>query len=112
MDRHCDELKKVVLTADDVKNITEFFDHFKIEMPATLAACITQFKADPAKFTFEDQKRIRAYLAHAVTTVDHPLIKDNVFANIRTKCDRAYYEAQFDLDLEVILKEPKVAESK
>jgi len=108
MERHDEEKKKVVMTADDFKNVEEFFTHFKIEMPEVLNERIVSYKKDPREFSFDDQKLFRAFIAHAMNTVDHPLVKDDVFKNIRAKCEAAWYSAQFDLDLEQMLKEPKV----
>lgn len=107
MDRHDEEKKQVVLTADDFKNAEEFFTHFKIEMPEAIAQRIAAYKQDPASFSFEDQKKFRAYIAHSMITIDHPLVKDEVFKNIRAKCEAVWYESQFDMDLEKILSEPK-----
>jgi len=103
MERHCEEKKKVVMTADDFKNVEEFFTHFKIEMPELLNERITSYKKDPREFSFDDQKLFRAFIAHAMNTVDHPLVKDDVFKNIRTKCDKAWFDAQFDSDITTLL---------
>ena len=110
MERHCEESKKVVLTADDFRNVTEFFTHFKIEMPTQLASCIAAYNKDPAAFTFEDQKLFRAYLAMSINVVDHPLVKDDVFKNIRAKCDKAWYDAQFDSDITTLLSGKDISE--
>lgn len=100
MDRHDEEKKKVVITNEDVKNTEEFFNHFKMPMPADVAASLNKFKADPKAFTFEDQRALRGHLAHAVITIDHPLVKDDVFKNIRAKCEKAWFDFQFEKDLE------------
>ena len=76
-------------------------------MPELLGERIASYKKDPREFTFEDQKLFRAFIAHAMNTVDHPLVKDDVFKNIRAKCDKAWYDAQFDMDLEKILSAPR-----
>lgn len=105
MERHDPEKKQVVVSADDIKNIEDFFIHFKIPMPAPLESSVLKYKDNPVEFTFEDQCKLRAYIAYAVTTVDHPLLKDQVFSTIREKCSKAYYDARFDLDLEEVLAE-------
>ena len=107
MERHDVEKRQVVITADDVKNVNDFFTHFKIEMPVNLRSSIDTFTKDPTSFTFEDQCKLRAFLAHAVTSVDHVLLKDQVFATIRAKCEKTWFEANFDMDLEKVLTEPK-----
>jgi hypothetical protein len=107
MDRHDEEKKKVVITSEDVKNTEEFFSHFKMEMPPNVAKSLEKFKADPKAFTFEDQRALRGHLAHAVITIDHPLVKDDVFKNIRAKCEKAWFDYSFEQDLEKELSEKK-----
>ena len=83
MQRHDEEKQIVVLTAEDIKNVKDFFEHFKIEMPQGISSCIERFSKDPKAITFQDQRTFRALIAHAMVTVDQPLIKDKAFANIR-----------------------------
>jgi hypothetical protein len=110
MDRYDEEAQKVVMTADDFKNIEEFFTHFKIPMPELLTAVIAEYRANPGKFEFDDQRKLRVALAHAVITAEHPLLKDDVFKNIRANCDKAFYDGQFQYDLENILVRNKTSE--
>ena len=105
MERHDLNARKVVMTADDIKNIEEFFNHFKIKMSVGLTKSIEGFKMNPAGFTFDDQIKLRAYLAHNIVASDHPLITDKVFGNIRANCDKAWFDTQFDMDLEDALIE-------
>lgn len=102
MERHDLNLRKVVMTADDIKNITEFFSHFKIPIPDPLQKMLNKFNESPGTFTFDDQIRLRAYIAHTMVSSDHPLLTDKVFGNIRANCDKAWYEAQFEMDAEEI----------
>jgi hypothetical protein len=109
--RHDEEKKVVVLTAEDFKNTHDFFDHFKMEMPKQLKDLLSTMEKDPKTVTFEQQKMFRALVAHAMVSVNHPLVKDKAFENIRTKCDKAWYDAQFDMDVEEIFARDKKEEA-
>lgn len=105
--RHSEQDRQVVLTHDDIKNIREFYTHFQIPLTDELTKALEHWEKTPIEqITFEDQKRLRAYLAHAISTSEHQLIKDQVFSNIVTLCSKAWYEEQFDLDLEEVLTKP------
>lgn len=107
MQRHDEEKRVVVITPEDLKNVEDFFTHFKLTPPPLMRQMLDKMKADPKAITFEDQKLFRAALAMSMNTIDHPLVKDQAFANIRTKCEKAWFDAQFDLDIEQVLREPK-----
>jgi hypothetical protein len=107
MDRHDLNARKVVMTAEDIKNIRDFFTHFKIEIPKPLQSILEVFEKDISKVTFDDQIKLRAFIAHTIVDSKHPLLTDKVFENIRKNCDAAWYDAQFDLDLEEVLTEEK-----
>ncbi len=107
MQRHDEEKQVVVLTSEDMKNVKDFFDHFKIETPVAIATMMTRFNADPKSISFHEQKVFRAHIAHALSTVNHPLVKDKAFANIRIKCDKVWYDAQFDTDVEDLFSQPR-----
>ena len=107
MQRHDEEKQVVVLTAEDVKNVKDFFTHFKLKAPDMVTNLIEKMEKDPKSITFEDQKRFRAAIAYAMNTIDHPLVKDNAFANIRAKCEKAWFDAKFEMDIDEVLREPK-----
>lgn len=108
MERHSEEKQIVVLTAEDVKNVEDFFVHFKLQTPEVIKEISAKIKADPKSITFDDQRYFRAAIAYSMNTVDHPLIKDPAFDNIRKRCDKVWYESQFDMDIDRLLREPKV----
>ena len=110
MERHDLNERKVVITADDIKNIAEFFSHFKIKMSVGLIKSIEDFNSNPTGFTFDDQIKLRAYLAHSIVISDHPLITDKVFNNIRTNCDRVWFDTQFDLDSQELFEGKEITE--
>jgi hypothetical protein len=105
--RHDEEKRVVVLTPEDIKNVSDFFTHFKLQPPELMKNMLEKFSKDPKSMTFEDQKVFRAAVAMSMTSVDHPLVRDQAFVTIRTKCDKAFFDAQFDMDIEKVLREPK-----
>lgn len=107
MQRHDEEKQIVVLTVEDIKNVEDFFTHFKLKSSDLINEIVAKMKADPKSITFEDQKYFRAAIAHAMNTIDHPLVKDQAFASIRAKCEKVWFDAQFDMDIDRILREPK-----
>ena len=95
-----DNTNKVVISAEDIKNIEEFFNHFKIEIPTYLSDQLDIFKAAPSEYTLDKQKKLKAELAHAIVTTDHELMKDGVFSNIVSNCDKEWFDTQFNRDFE------------
>lgn len=102
--RHSEQERLVVLTIDDVKNIREFYTHFQVPMSEELKKVLDHWENTPFdKITFDDQKRLRAFLAQSISSSEHALIKDQVFSGIVNLCGKAWYDEQFDLDLEEVL---------
>ena len=99
MDRHDDELKKVVLTTEDMNNIEGFYKHFNADIPAPIMDLMVKFQKDPTTLTFEDQTRMRAYIAQSIITLDIPILKDKAFDVIRSKCEEVWFTSKFDEDL-------------
>jgi predicted methyltransferase len=93
---------KVVVGAEDIKNIEEFFSHFRMPMPEALQAQINVFKKDPTAYTLDQQKLLRVEVAHAIVSSDHELMKDGVFDNITNNCDKEWFESQFQKDMEEV----------
>ena len=91
---------KVVVSAEDIKNIEEFFSHFRIDIPAYLQTQLDVYRAAPDEYTLDKQKLLRAELAHAIVSSDHELMKDGVFTNIVENCDKEWFDAQFNRDFE------------
>ena len=91
---------KVVVGPEDIKNIEEFFGHFRIPIPEALQTQINSFKKDPSNYTLDQQKLLRAEVAHAIVSSDHELMKDGVFDNITNNCDKEWFETQFQRDME------------
>lgn len=94
------DLTKIVISAEDIKNIEEFFNHFRIEIPDFLQKQLDVFNNNPNAYTLDDQKLLRAELAHAIVSSDHELMKDGVFSNIVANCDKEWFDTQFNRDFE------------
>jgi hypothetical protein len=94
---------KVTITPDDVKHLENFFDFFKIPVPTRLQRVVDKLKADPNNFTIETQRELKIELAHAVASSEHELLKDGLFKNVMANCNKEWYEAQFERDVEDIL---------
>ena len=101
------EETKALISGEDIKNIEEFFSHFRIEVPSYLKEQLDIFKADPGAYTADKQAMLKAELAHTIVSSDHELMTDGVFSNICLKCDKEWFETQFNRDLESELSEPK-----
>jgi len=101
------EENATLVSGEDIKNIEEFFSHFRIPVPDYLQEQLEVFKADPNTYTMDKQKMLKSELAHAIVSSDHELMNDGVFANICQKCDKEWFETQFDRDLEDGLSETK-----
>ena len=91
---------KVVVGPEDIKNIEEFFGHFRIPVPEGLQTQIDAYKKDPSNYTLDQQKLLRVEVAHAIVSSDHELMKDDVFDNITNNCDKEWFESQFQRDME------------
>ena len=101
------EPNKVVISSEDIKNIEEFFNHFRIPIPTYLQEQLNTYKTAPDEYTLDNQKTLKSELAHAIVSSDHELLKDGVFDNIISNCDKEWFETQFNRDLENELSEPK-----
>jgi hypothetical protein len=71
--------KVVVIGNEDVKNIRDFFTHFKIEMTAELSAALDAFEADRSH---ANQDEIRFRLSENMKDSTHPLLKDELFKQV------------------------------
>lgn len=112
IEQHSEEQRKVVINAEDIKNIREFSSHFQIPMSPFLKAEVDKFEQLGAKYSFEDQKRLRAFIANWMIESKHALFQDPIFENIRQMSSEAWFEEQFHMDLEAVLSESSEEESK
>lgn len=91
---------KVIVTEQDIQIIDDLFTSFKIPMSPKLKAELSKFRSSPETYTIKDQEKLRAYLAHSIVYTDHDLFNSEIFTtNIKDKCEKEWFEAQFYLDL-------------
>ena len=95
-----EEKEKVVINSEDIKNIEDFFNHFRIPIPPFLQEQLDVFKQDPEGYTVEKQLRLKAELAHAMVESDHELLKDDLFKPVIQNCEKEWFETQFQRDFE------------
>ena len=100
-----DEKKEVVISADDIKNISVFFNHFNITIPKFLQAELDRYNNKPDKYTYDDQLKLKAELAHAIVDSEHELFKDELFTKVVTNCEKEWYNVQFNRDFENTIKD-------
>lgn len=97
--------EKVVLRSEDIRNVMEFFNHFRIPIPKDLQDQIDAYVKNPNSYTLQQQNQFKAQLSRAVLESDHELLQDDIFNNIKGFCDKEWYNAQFEKDLEEALSE-------
>lgn len=99
------EERRVVVNQEDVKNIEDFFNHFRIPIPDFLKTQLDKFKNSPESYTYDDQCLLKTELARAIASSDHELFKDELFTNVLNNCSKEWYDAQFNRDLEEALSD-------
>ena len=103
--------EKVVITADDIRLIEEFFTHFNdpaqqnLVMQPSLQNEIQLFKSDPDKYTVADQTRLRAALCESFSKTTHQLLRDEALKPVMQATEEIYNEAKFYEELETALTE-------
>lgn len=104
-----EEVNKVVINQEDIKNVEDFFNHFRIEIPKFLQAELDVFKDDPESYNLDKQAKLKSELAHAIVSSDHELFKDDLFVNVMKNCNKEWYDTQFDRDINDVFSsdEPK-----
>ena len=96
--------KVVAISGEDCKNVRDFFTHFKIDLPPDLEDAMKAFEADK---TYANQERVKTFLCKAMIESNHPLFKDELFAQVIDNSSKIVWEAQFAQSLETTLTEPK-----
>ena len=94
---------KVVITKDDIKNITDFFTHFQIDIPDRLQGNLENYNQD--KFTLDEQEKLKIALCEAITHSQHELFKDELFKSVVEKTKKIAYDAEFERQVEDALTE-------
>jgi len=93
------EDNKVLINQEDIKNIEDFFNHFRIEIPNFLQAELDVFKNNPDEYNLDKQAKLKSELGHAIISSDHELFKDDLFVNVMKNCNKEWFDTQFDRDI-------------
>ena len=96
---------KVVINQEDIKNIEDFFNHFRIPIPTFLKSELDVFRNSPDDYSYDKQCKLKSELAHAIVDSDHELFKDDLFKNVIKNCNKEWFDTQFDRDLETTFTE-------
>ena len=96
-------LKEVVLNHDDIKNLREFFTHFKISMIAEMEEILARWEMKKDKVTPQDQQDLKVALCAQMLQSDHPMFKDELFKPILENSSKIVFDAQFEKELETQL---------
>lgn len=90
---------KTLVTIEDVKNVRDFFDHFKIDMPQYLSDHLNNMEnADSITEELHDEMRVQ--VARAITESEHEIFKDQLFEEVIPNCEKAWFDRQFSDDFE------------
>jgi hypothetical protein len=88
--------EKLVLSADDIKNTQDYFEHFKIPITDDLIAACEAFKKEQ---TLANQKAFKLALCQCIRTSKHESFTDKMFNEVKKTAAKAEYNLQFDKDL-------------
>jgi hypothetical protein len=90
---------KTLVTMEDVKNVRDFFDHFKIEMPQYLTDHLAAMEnAENIDEKLHDEMRVQ--VARAIAESEHEIFKDQLFEEVIPNCQKAWFDRQFSEDFE------------
>lgn len=106
---------EIVINKDDARNVRDFFKHFNVVVTPNLEAVCARLEKLP-EITFGDQQDFKIALCEAMVTSDHPMFKDELFAEVIKNSERAVFDANFkravEETLDVNRKEEAPAEVK
>lgn len=88
--------QEVVITPNDCRAAYAFWEFFGIEPPEGLTRAVDNFTKTP---TFENQQEFKFQLFHAVTSTDHPILKDDLFSKIMSHLAEETDVMQFDREI-------------
>lgn len=94
--------RTVTVTPEDALAALDFWNHFKIPVPAPMQEAFNAFMKDP---TFENQQVMKLKVTEAICSTDHEAFKDDVFRKIVEECNGVAYEMSFEEQLEEKLAE-------
>lgn len=100
--------REVVLNCDDVRNIRDFFNHFKIEIAPELETAMSAWETKKDKVTIEDQDALKVGLCISMIRSEHAMFRDDLFSNIIKNSEKIVFESTFQKELETQLtKKPE-----
>lgn len=102
-------LTEITTDTDDCRNVLDFFQHFKIEIPAYLSKAIDNYEAvlgssEPELAKLDAQNHFRIALCKAMIESDHPLFKDELFDTVIKNSTETVFLANFDEQVQTALK--------
>jgi len=99
------KLKEVVLNNDDIKNLREFFVHFKVEIIPELEEVLTRWESKREKVTPQDQEDLKVALCANMLASEHQMFKDELFKPILENSSKIVYDATFEREIKNQLAE-------
>jgi Lhr-like helicase len=93
---------QVLVTPEECHAALEFWKHFKIPIPQSLADAVERFTNNP---TLENQDILKLEICKSIAETDHEAFKVPMFEQIVQECANTAYNMQFDKDIEKVLSE-------
>jgi len=100
-------LKEVVLNQDDIRNLRDFFAHFKVEVIPELDAVLKRWEEKKEKVTPQDQGDLRVQLCANMLRSGHKMFADELFKPILANSEKIVFDATFKSELETQLSQEK-----
>lgn len=92
-----EDARQVVITPADSKEVEKFFEYFDIPKTKALTDAFSAFQNDP---TYVNQNELKFQLANFLAESDHPVFKDEVFANVIPESRESRDALAFERELE------------
>lgn len=92
-----EDKNQVVITPEDVQECARFFQFFEIPVFAELQSALDNFIRDP---TLYHQNELKFQLSEIIVKSEHPVFKDEVFAQVRPETAEVNEELLFERQLE------------
>lgn len=103
-------LTEITTDTDDCRNVRDFFQHFKIEIPSYLAKALDEYESTlqgqgPEQAKLDAQNSFRLALCQAMIESDHPLFKDELFGTVIKNSTETLFVSNFDKQVNDTLTE-------
>lgn len=101
-------LKDVVISQDDIRNLRDFFTHFKVEVCPELEDVLKRWESkEKNALTPQDQEDLRVAICVNMMKSNHKMFKDELFAPILKNSEKIVFDATFKSELEDQLSKEK-----